>query len=63
MECIKNLLAPHVELITSSSNEMVALVNKMFEIQNLFLESIINLNWQTSKSNLAIVGGIMINTD
>ena len=63
MDCIKHLLLPHMEQIVSSQNENVTLAYKMFDIQAQFLEGVINLNWQSPKSKLVIVGGIHINSD
>ena len=63
MDCIKHLLSPHVDEIINSENEQSALVYKMYAILEQFLEDIINQNWMTEKSHLAILGGIMINCD
>lgn len=35
----------------------------MYVIQEQFLEEIINQNWMTEGSKLALIGGIMINFD
>ena len=42
---------------------MAALAFKMYEILLEFLNGIINLNWQQKNSQLALVGGIMINCE
>ena len=36
---------------------------KMYEIMEKFVEDIIHLDWMSKKSQLAIIGGIMINAD
>ncbi len=63
MDCIKNLLLPHSKKISEAENQQVALVYKMYEIMEKFVEDIIHLNWMSPKSQLAIIGGIMINAD
>jgi len=63
MDCIKHSLLPHVQAIQESENAQVALVYKMFKIQEEFLESILSDKWMSDKSTLALVGGIMINCD
>lgn len=63
MDCIKRLLAPHVDEIASSENEQAALAFKVYQLINEFLEGILNTNWMSKASKLAIVGGIMVNCD
>ena len=63
MDCIKRLLAPHVSDISNSENMMVSLVYKIFQLIQEFLEGIINTNWMSNKSKLAVIGGIMINLE
>mgnify|MGYP000868842178 CR=1 FL=1 len=63
MDCIKHLLVPHINEIRHAEDEQVALVYKMYNIIETYLEEIINLKWMTNNSKLAIVGGIMINCD
>ena len=63
MDCIKQLLAPHLAEISTSENMNVSLVYKVFQLIQEFLEGIYNTNWMTSKSKLAIIGGIVINME
>lgn len=63
MDTIKHLLVPHIASISNSKNEQAALVHKMYALQEQFLEEIINKTWMTEKSQLALIGGIMINFD
>ena len=63
MDTIKNLLVPHISSINKSENEMAALVNKIYLIQEQYLEDIINLDWMSQTSQLALVGGIIINCE
>ena len=63
MDCIKHLLEPHAADIMKSDNEQVALVYKMYEILEHFLESILHMNWMSGNGKLAIIGGIMVNCD
>jgi hypothetical protein len=64
MDTIMHLLKPHVESIGKAENENVALAFKMYEIAKSFVEEVVDLDWQKSKKNqLAIIGGIMINTE
>ena len=63
MDCIKQLLAPHLAEISTSENMNVSLVYKVFQLIQEFLEGIYNTNWMTSKSKLAIIGGIVINVE
>jgi hypothetical protein len=58
MDCIKHLVAPHVEAIKSSKNEMATLAYKMFEIQEEFLEAILHSKWMGPNSKLSLIGGI-----
>jgi hypothetical protein len=50
MDCIKHLLLPHVDVISKSENEQVALVYKMYEIMEKYVEDIIHLKWMSPKS-------------
>ena len=64
MDTIKHLLAPHVDTIGKAADENVALVYIMYGIAKKFVEDVIDLKWQKSKNmKLAIIGGIMINTE
>ena len=63
MDCIKHLIVPHVDAIKSSDNEMATLAYKMFEIQQEFLEQILNSKWMGKNSKLTLIGGIQINMD
>ena len=63
MDCIKHLLAPHSQKIAMAENEQTALVYKMYDILEKYIEDIIHLKWMSPKSQLAIFGGIMINCD
>ena len=45
MDTIMHLLKPHLNSITNSENENVALVKKMYDISKEFLEDIIDLDW------------------
>ena len=63
VDCIKHLLEPHVNTISNAENEMVALAHAMYQISEKFLDDIIDLKWQGPKSQLAILGGIIINCD
>ena len=62
MDCIKHLLAPHVEEIDKAENTNVALVFKMYQILKEFLIDVIHMNYGGPNSQLVILGGIMINT-
>ena len=46
-----------------AENEQAALVYKMYDILEKYIEDIIHLKWMSPKSKLAIFGGIMINCD
>lgn len=56
-------MKPHLDEILEAENEQVTLVYKMYEIIESFLEQIINLDWQSKNSKLAIIGGIMLNCE
>ena len=43
--------------------EMTQLTYEMYHIVNDFLDEILNSNWMSEKSQLCLVGGIMINCD
>ena len=59
-----HLLKPHVTAIGKAENENVALAYKMYDIAKEFIEDIVDLEWQKNdKMKLAILGGIMINTE
>ena len=59
-----HLLKPHVEAIGKAENENVALAYKMYDIVKEFIEEVVDLEWQKNdKMKLAILGGIMINTE
>ena len=64
MDCIKNLVKPHVSQIIGSENDQAALAYKMFEIIEDYLEKIIDMDWcHCNHSKLAILGGIMLNCE
>jgi hypothetical protein len=58
MDCIKHLLVPKVEAISVSKNEMADLAYHMYQIQHVFLESILHYKWMFPKSKLALIGGL-----
>jgi hypothetical protein len=64
MDTIKFLLKPHVKTIVKAADENAALVYTMYGIIKEFVEEVIDLEWQNTKIiELAIIGGIMINTE
>ena len=63
MDVIKHLLVSKVEEIKGAENEMAKLSYVMYDILKQFLEEILQSNWMGPNSKLAIVGGIMINSD
>lgn len=63
MDTIKMLLAPCVETISKAENEQMQLAYEMYKIIETFLESILSTGWMGEKSQLALIGGIMINCD
>ena len=63
MDTIKHLLRPHIDEIVNSENEQVALVFKMYDIIQQYIEDIVHLSWQTEHSKLALIGGIIINME
>jgi hypothetical protein len=63
MDTIKHLLHPHCKYISEQPNAIAILCYKMYDIIYNFLNQIIDLNWQTENSKLAIIGGIMINCE
>ena len=62
MDSIKQLLSLRMDRI-DPSNEMTELTYQMFHIVDEFVKDIVNSNWMTEKSQLCLVGGIMINCD
>ena len=63
MDCIKHLLKPYVKEISKAENEQAALVYAMYSMIEEYLNAILNSNWMTEKSQLALCGGIMINAE
>ena len=63
MDCIKNLILPKISEIEGTENEMTTLAFKMYDIIVEYLEEILHLKWQGPNSQLALIGGIMINCD
>jgi len=63
MDCIKNLLLPHVEEIQKGEEWSVTLIYKMYEVIDKFLGDITHMNFGGPNSKLALIGGIMINCD
>ena len=63
MDCIKHLVADRVKNIKGADNEMATLAFQMYEIISEFLDNIIDMKWGGQNSKIAIVGGIMINSD
>lgn len=63
MDCIKNLLLPHIQEIEAGEEVNVTLIYKMYEIINKFLGDVTHMNFGGPNSKLAIIGGIMINCD
>ena len=63
LDCIKHLLVDHTKEISEHENEQVALVYTMFNLIEQFLNDILSDKWMSEKSQLAIIGGIMINID
>lgn len=65
MLCIKNMIEPYAAMIDQDENSMSALVFKMYELIQRYMEDIISLNWQAYASHVkvAVVGGIIINCD
>ena len=50
--------------LEKAEDENVALAYKMYDIAKEFIEEIVDLEWQKNdKMKLAILGGIMINTE
>ena len=50
MDCIKHLLAPYTTEISQAENEQAALVYKMYDILEKYIEDIIHMKWMTPKS-------------
>lgn len=63
MSLVKHLLVPHVQQIAKADNEQAALIKQFYLIQKQFLEDIVNKNWMSNDSKIAVIGGIMINCD
>ena len=63
MDCIKHLLAPHIEEISAAENTNATLVLTMFDILRQFLDDVVNMNFGGPNSQLVLLGGIMINCD
>ena len=63
MDCIKNLIAPHVAEISKQKNINAAIVYKMFDIIRKFMDDVVNMKFGGPDSKVALVGGIMINCD
>ena len=49
--------------IVDSGNEMTQLTYEMYHILDDFLTEILNKDWMSGKSQLCLIGGIMINCD
>ena len=63
MDTIKHLLKPHCKYVSQQSNAISILTYKMYDIIHNFLNQVIDLQWQTQHSKLAVVGGIMLNCE
>ena len=63
MDTIKHLLKPHYKDIAKSTNDMVTLVYRMYDLLQHYLEEILCSDWMGPSSKLAICGGIMINCE
>lgn len=63
MERMKHLLEPLISTIENPENEMATLAFIVYEILLITLEDIIDMKNWSSKSKLAIIGGITINCD
>jgi len=63
MGIIKNKLVSKVGNIKGKENEQAALAFEMYDIIKEYISDIVSTNFGSSKSKLAILGGIMINCD